>query len=140
MPSQLRSAVELHLPAYVRAAIGNDWTDQHSVQLAVGDAGSGAPAHYHKAAVNTLVYGRKRWLLWPPTSAQYSAMPAAKWVAAGGIDAAAKEGRTPLTCVQRAGDVMYLPDFWGHAVLNEAASVAVATEVLTERLQFFFAG
>ena len=32
-----------------------------SVQLAIGGARSGAPLHYHKAALNTLVYGRRAW-------------------------------------------------------------------------------
>lgn len=139
-PSPLRSALEPHLPAFVTAATGSDWADQHSVQLAIGGAGTGAPAHYHKAAVNSLIYGQKRWWLWPPAHAQYSAMPVGEWVAAGGPEAATGEGRPPLSCVQRAGDVLYLPDFWGHAVLNQKPSVAVATEILTQRLQFFFAG
>jgi hypothetical protein len=32
------------------------------------------------------------------------------------------------TCVQTAGDVMIIPESWGHGVLNLQESVAVATE------------
>lgn len=44
-------------------------------QLYLGPAGSGAPPHYHRAAVNVLVYGAKHWYLLPPTSAVYRFRP-----------------------------------------------------------------
>ena len=34
----------------------------------------------------------------------------------------------PMTCVQTAGDVIIVPESWGHGVLNIQDSVAVATE------------
>ena len=34
----------------------------------------------------------------------------------------------PMVCVQTAGDVMIVPEAWGHGVLNIQDSVAVATE------------
>lgn len=39
-----------------------------------------------------------------------------------------KKGMKPLTCVQTAGDVMIIPESWGHGVLNLQESIAVATE------------
>ena len=36
-------------------------------------------------------------------------------------------------CVQRPGDVLFVPDNWGHAVLNLAPSVGFASEVATAR-------
>lgn len=109
------------------------------MQVAVGGAGSGAPLHYHKAAVNTLVYGRKRWWLSPPRDAAYSREPVGAWAAAGPARAQAA-GRVLLQCEQRAGDVLFLPDFWGHAVLNLAPSVGLASEFATLRMQFGFEG
>ena len=53
---------------------------------------------------------------------------------------AAAAGRTLLRCVQRPGDVLFVPDFWGHAVLNEAPSVGVASEFETARMNFAFVG
>lgn len=38
------------------------------------------------------------------------------------------QGVRMLTCVQTAGDVMIVPEAWGHGVLNIQESVAVATE------------
>lgn len=37
-------------------------------------------------------------------------------------------GIKPVTCVQTAGDVMIIPESWGHGVLNIQESIAVATE------------
>ena len=40
-----------------------------------------------------------------------------------------KFGKTLATeCVQRPGDVVYIPENWGHAVVNLADSIAVAYE------------
>ena len=38
-------------------------------------------------------------------------------------------GFKPLTCVQRAGDIIMVPENWGHGVVNVQQSVALATEV-----------
>jgi hypothetical protein len=51
-------------------------------QVYVGGPGSGAPIHYHSDAVNTLLYGRKRWYLLPPDDAVFSTVPAAVFTAA----------------------------------------------------------
>ena len=40
-----------------------------------------------------------------------------------------KRGIFPRACTQLAGDVMIIPESWGHGVLNIQESVAVATEV-----------
>jgi len=39
-----------------------------------------------------------------------------------------RDSGSALECVQRAGDVFFVPRLWGHAVYNEAASVAMAIE------------
>ena len=124
-----------HVPPFLARNIDAGWLSEASVQLAIGGARSGAPLHYHKAALNTLVYGRKAWWLAPPRDAAYSSTPAARW-AEGGATRYASAGRTLLRCEQRAGDVLYLPDFWGHAVLNLQPSVGVATEFASPRMQF----
>ena len=98
-----------------------------------GPAGSGSPPHYHMAAVNVLVYGRKRWTLLPPNDAVYGALPVREWHAAGGPEALRDQGHRVLECVQRPGDMLYVPDHWGHAVLNMEPSVGFATEVATAR-------
>ena len=61
----------LELPPFAAASISRR---QHlfykaSTQFSLGGIGSGSPPHFHMAAVNTLVYGRKWWWLTPPTDA-----------------------------------------------------------------------
>lgn len=96
-------------------------------QFMAGPTGSGAAPHFHGHAVNLLAQGRKRWELLPPgdaffrftTAAQHFGMPAA---GERRVHAATR------TCVQEAGDALYVPAGWGHAVLNEAPSLAAAYE------------
>ena len=33
-----------------------------------------------------------------------------------------------VTCMQRAGDVLYVPNGWGHAILNTRTSIGFAGE------------
>ena len=33
-----------------------------------------------------------------------------------------------MVCEQRAGDILYVPGGWGHAVINEEPSVGAAVE------------
>ncbi len=80
---------------------------------------------------NALVYGAKKWLLYPP---QHQVMSNRQISHFFETDALAFQMRTdgraftPITCVQTAGDVMLVPESWGHGVLNIQESLAVATE------------
>ena len=89
-------------------------------QLIVGPKGSGSPPHFHNHALNALVYGVKRWFMWPPRDAHFIFGHVSTWI----------KNRTGdyLECIQMPGDVVYVPQNWGHAVINEAASIAVAYE------------
>ena len=140
-----RSAVELLPPWLAAAPLAMPPTGAHSSssssssssaplvqgtpkpQFFLGPAGSGAPMHFHKDAVNILAHGRKQWWLLPPRAAMYSVEPSAAWVAGGG--GACSEC---LVGVQEEGDVVYVPAGWGHAVLNLQASVGYALEWGTE--------
>lgn len=93
------------------------------VQFALGPEGTGAPPHFHNAAWNGLIWGRKRWWLFPPKNAFFTA------AGVGAHSWASEHSSEPaLVCVQEAGDVLFVPRLWGHAVVNEAMSVAVALE------------
>ena len=92
-------------------------------QFYAGGTGTGAPAHFHRSAWNALVFGVKRWSLRPPPHALYSTVHPTEARDVGG-DA------NVLQCVQRAGDVIFVPDAWGHAVVNLAPSVGFAQEFL----------
>eukprot|EP00900_Chrysochromulina_parva_P018725 jgi/Chrpa1/26854/Chrysochromulina_OHIO_Genome00001673-RA len=100
-----------------------------TIQFYVGGARAGAQPHWHEAAWNWLVRGRKRWLLWTPESATYAQRHSTL-----ALDAARRGGRAaPLTCIQQAGDVMLLPAWWGHATINLKPSIGFATEVHFDR-------
>lgn len=49
-------------------------------QFIWGPAGSGAPVHYHCPAVNGLVYGRKKWFLFPPYTEIYTKTHPRIWI------------------------------------------------------------
>lgn len=91
-------------------------------QLYVGGPGSGAPPHHHGDAWNGLAWGRKRWALTPPGGASFSTRSAAQT-----FEQVASAAGT-LLCTQEAGDVVYVPRGWGHAVVNLRTSVGWAVE------------
>jgi hypothetical protein len=131
----LRKVVEAHLPPFVSEGTAGNWLYQKNVRLGVGPKGTGEPAHYHRASVNTLVYGRARWWLMPPRDAVFSSLPVGKWLP-DGPERSRAIGRTVLECVQQPGDLLFVPDFWGYASVNEVASVSVTTEFSTPRIHF----
>ena len=97
-------------------------------QFYQGPAGTGAPMHLHTDAWNCLVYGEKRWFLMPPFQGAYSAMPVRQWV-----DELYPSMKV-LECMQRAGDILYVPKYWSHAVLNTRESIGIAREFLNPYL------
>jgi ankyrin repeat protein len=98
-----------------------------SFQWFLGPANSGSQLHYHLAAVNMLIYGAKQWFLIPPDAARYARKPIAEWVKSD-LKTLEKQGVPVLRCVQRAGQALFVPRRWAHAVLNLQDSVGVAQE------------
>ena len=96
-------------------------------QLIIGPRGSGSPPHFHGHALNALVYGLKRWFLWPPSHAHFVFRHVRDWYG-GYSDGGARDGPVAVECVQRPGDVLYIPESWGHAVVNLQDSIGVAYE------------
>ena len=99
--------------------------------LVVGPPRSGSGLHVDPlatAAWNTLLAGRKRWALFPPGTPPALVAPreagvgreAADWFAAVHPRTAAPgwPGPPALDCVQAAGETVYVPGGWWHAVLN----------------------
>ena len=92
---------------------------------------SGAPPHFHGDAWNALLYGRKRWFLFEPAEAFFARprLRAIDWVLEAGTGGGGV-GARPLgrQCMQNAGDILYVPRLWGHAVLNVQESIGFAVE------------
>lgn len=95
-----------------------------TVQFYLGPPGSGSQPHWHTAAWNGLLRGRKRWLLWPPERASYAHQHVAHTASA-----AIESAGAPLVCEQRAGDVLLVPPLWGHATFNLEPVLGFATEL-----------
>lgn len=96
--------------------------------LTMGPAGSGTGFHGHGTALLTLFSGQKRWYLQPP----------------GKLPAATSRhlfedvqyweqnvlphlgGSAPISCVQQAGDTIFVPSMWNHATINLKATLGTA--------------
>lgn len=102
------------------------------IHFSLGRPESGAPLHIHADAVNAVVKGRKRWFVYTPARTLYSRKPIQEW-----LDTdykSLKEEEKPLECVQNAGDMVYVPLDWGHAVVNENEDTfGYALELLNKR-------
>lgn len=78
------------------------------------------------------MYGAKKWLLYPPEHQVMSNRQILEYMETDMRDFESRtdgRGFRARTCVQTAGDVMIVPESWGHGVLNIQESIAVATEV-----------
>ncbi|NXJ57777.1 JMJD8 protein, partial [Spizaetus tyrannus] len=93
----------------------------------IAGSGSGVPFHWHGPGYSEVIFGRKRWFLYPPDKTPhfhpnettlawlhrtYPALPLAE---------------RPLECTLRPGEVLYFPDRWWHATLNLDTSVFIST-------------
>ncbi len=112
--------------------------DINKLQFYLGPTLSGSPIHFHRNAWNILIYGQKRWFLYPPDKAFYSKQRVLDWWRDNHIDgegAWSKEA-PPLECVQYPGDMMFVPDMWGHGVINLKESIGLASEFVYGASEF----
>uniref|UniRef100_A0A8C5QZH0 Jumonji domain containing 8 n=1 Tax=Leptobrachium leishanense TaxID=445787 RepID=A0A8C5QZH0_9ANUR len=93
----------------------------------IAGSGTGVPFHWHGPGFSEVIYGRKRWFLYPPEQTPkfnpngttlswlletYPYLP---------------EAARPVECTIRPGEVLYFPDRWWHATLNLDTSVFIST-------------
>jgi hypothetical protein len=74
---------------------------------------AGATMHFHASAYNILFFGWKKWILLPPRYTEISGMPVSKY-----IRDTETRGIHKYECMQRPGDLVLLPRYWGHATIN----------------------
>ncbi|KAL7556552.1 hypothetical protein ACA910_007056 [Epithemia clementina (nom. ined.)] len=103
------------------------WEFQKSWQVFFGGDGSGATLHWHLAAFNALYVGVKEWVITPPKYRGLTGMPALQ-------AAALLDDSISVRCTQYPGDMMYIPDYWGHLTLNRGFAIGAAV-ILPQRLQ-----
>lgn len=103
-----------------------------NIHFFYGRKNSGAPFHVHADALNAAVSGSKRWFAYTPQRTIYSRKTIQRWVKED-YERLSEEER-PLECMQTAGDVVYVPLDWGHAVINgHDDTFGFAMEVLNRR-------
>ena len=132
----LKTNTKLAAKVKLPAMFGNYMREQ-SRQLTIGSEGSGSPVHFHSdfhsGAVNIALFGRKRWFFYPPggaywarTPVSFPTIPALQWY----LDDGPQLDGDMHECIQEPGDIIFVPNSVGHAVLNLEDSVAVAMEVV----------
>jgi len=93
---------------------------------------SGLPWHEHGETWLALLHGSKRWGLAPPgariePARRSVAQSAWEWLVARNRSDVADSGT--ITAVQRAGEVLYLPDWWQHQTLNLGEAVGLGLQM-----------
>lgn len=102
-----------------------------------GPEGSGAPFHIDPrgtSAWNTVIYGKKRWALYPrniqppgvgPHDDDYYDAPSSlKWLM-NIYPLILRKELKPLECLQLPGETLFLPSGWWHQVYNTEETMAV---------------
>lgn len=112
-----------------------------STRLALGRSATGNSWHSHGPAMLALVAGHKRWLIMKPRmsgavplleEAQMNGMPTKSWLAAAEAqsgDDSPWEAGAVWDCEQQAGEIIFVPDEFSHAVLNDGLVMGVAVQV-----------
>jgi len=89
-------------------------------------------------AWNTLLYGHKKWALFPPGTdeeyinqlqvAAYAKMPAAYWWQ--DVVTNMKPNLGMIECIQNPGETIFVPAGWWHTVLNLDFTIAITENLL----------
>ncbi|CAL1589116.1 unnamed protein product [Knipowitschia caucasica] len=93
----------------------------------IAGAGTGVPFHWHGPGFSEVIYGRKRWFLYPPEQQPHfhPNMSTLSWVTHTLSSLPLEEA--PLECTIRPGEALFFPDRWWHATLNLDTSVFIST-------------
>ncbi|XP_061761757.1 jmjC domain-containing protein 8 isoform X3 [Nerophis ophidion] len=93
----------------------------------IAGAGTGVPFHWHGPGYSEVIYGRKRWFLYPPDKQPHfhPNSTTLSWLTDTYPNLPADEA--PLECTIQPGEVLFFPDRWWHATLNLDTSVFMST-------------
>jgi len=100
---------------------------QAAYSYGVAGPGTGVPFHFHGPGFAEVLFGRKRWFLYPPKAVPvfHPNRTALQWL----VDDYSKlsASRLPLECTVHPGEVIYFPDRWWHSTLNIDTSAFIST-------------
>jgi hypothetical protein len=93
----------------------------------VAGAGTGVPFHFHGPGFAEVIYGRKRWFLYPPDRVPtfHPNRTALQWT----VEEYTRlhGSMRPLECTVHPGEAIYFPDRWWHSTLNVDTSAFIST-------------
>ncbi|KAK3101813.1 hypothetical protein FSP39_006556 [Pinctada imbricata] len=96
----------------------------------LGASGSGVTFHKHADAWNGVIYGQKRWFLYPsshtPPGGVYPGFTQIEWYDIVYPNLA--EDDQPMECIQQAGEILYLPEGTYHGTINLGDTVAIGIQ------------
>ncbi|NXJ16885.1 JMJD8 protein, partial [Odontophorus gujanensis] len=105
--------------------VGSSGLAQHTFPP-VG-SGSGVPFHWHGPGYSEVIFGRKRWFLYPPDKTPHFHPNETTLAWLQHTYPKLPPAERPLECTIRPGEVLYFPDRWWHATLNLDTSVFIST-------------
>ncbi|XP_062588661.1 jmjC domain-containing protein 8-like [Saccostrea cucullata] len=93
----------------------------------VAGAGTGVPFHFHGPGFGEVIFGRKRWFLYPPekTPSFHPNRTTLQWLIEDYPKLHPED--YPLDCTINQGEIIYFPDRWWHGTLNLDTSVFIST-------------
>jgi hypothetical protein len=144
---------EFHRTKYFREDLFSVLGDEHRPDyrwFLCGPAGSGSPWHtdpHATSAWNGLLYGRKRWALYPPGKIppgvtisddgdEYHSIKPVRWFLE--VYPYLKPEDKPMEFVLEPGEIVFVPAGWWHTVLNVTDTIAV-TQNWIDRFNFHVA-
>lgn len=97
-----------------------------SIAFGLGGVGSGVPFHFHGHGFSEVIYGEKRWFLFPPDMKPdfEPNMTTFYWFMTN-YDTLDKANGNFYECVIKPGQVLYFPTHWYHATLNYARTIFI---------------
>ena len=121
---------------------------RRSLMITINNAATfntGLPFHNHGKTWLAVMHGAKLWFLYPlgfgistnlipyhwfrdvlPTLQGYPMPPVQPWTS----HSTSTSMHRPLTCLQYAGDIMFIPTQWLHMTLNVGETIAVGAQEL----------
>ncbi|NXI21862.1 JMJD8 protein, partial [Sterrhoptilus dennistouni] len=93
----------------------------------IAGSGSGVPFHWHGPGFSEVIFGRKRWFLYPPDKTPHFHPNETTLAWLQHTYPTLPPAQRPLECTLRPGEVLYFPDRWWHATLNLDTSVFIST-------------
>jgi hypothetical protein len=131
--SALELKKEIKLPSpFAESEEGHNLDGALTLYLALGGSGSGVQFHKHSDGWNIQIWGKKRWLLYPPNKMPphtypVNAVSIGSWIKTTMQDA--EQNQQPMSCVVQPGELIYVPENWYHATLNIGESIGVAGQL-----------